>query len=435
MRKNAPGMPGGGGEALPAASDPAPSSLEVVEAFDDFMRSFESFKDANDDRLRQIEAQVGADVVTTEKMRRINSSLDSQKAMLDQLMLKSRRTPLGAPTGNLYPGIGAGRSFNPERKAAFEAYVRRGDETRMRRLEEKALEIGSGPDGGYTVPDETEIEIGRRLAEVSPIRAIASVRQISAAVYKKPFATSGAAVGWVGEKDARPETQSPVLDELEFPAMELYAMPAATQSLLDDTAIDIDAWIAQEVETAFAEQEGAAFVSGNGTKKPTGFLNYTQVDEASWAWNSIGYLPTGVDADFPASDAPDNLIDLIFTLKAGYRQNAHFVMNRKTQAEVRKLKDSEGNYVWQPGHQPGTPPTLLGFPVAESEDMPNIASDAAAIAFGDFKRGYLIVDRIGTRVLRDPYSAKPYVLFYTTKRVGGGVQDFDAIKLLRFGTA
>lgn len=428
MRKNAPGMHAGG-EAVAHPADPPATSLEVVEAFDDFMTSFESFKQANDDRLSQIEAQIGADVVTTEKMHRINDHLDRQKALIDQLMLKSRRAPLsGTASGSV--------SFlpvDPERKAAFDAYIRRGDETRMRRLEQKALEIGSGPDGGYTVPDETEAEIGRRLAEVSPIRAISAVRQISAAIYKKPFATTGAAVGWVGEKDVRPETATPVLDELEFPAMELYAMPAATQTLLDDTAVDIDAWIAQEVETAFAEQEGAAFVAGNGVKKPTGFLNYTQVAEASWAWNSIGYLATGVDADFPTLDPADVLIDLIFTLKSGYRQNAHFVMNRKTQAEVRKLKDSDGNYVWQPGHQPGTPPTLLGFPVAESEDMPNIASNAPAVAFGDFRRGYLIVDRIGTRVLRDPYSAKPYVLFYTTKRVGGGVQDFDAIKLLRFG--
>ncbi|MCC0016632.1 MAG: phage major capsid protein [Rhodobiaceae bacterium] len=399
-------------------ADSAPSSLDVVEAFDDFMQAFEAFKETNDERLAQIESRVGADVVTTEKMERINKALD-------ELALKSRRLPIG----------GDAPARPSEAKQAFEAYVRRGDETRMRRLQEKSMTAGTGSEGGYLVAPETEIEIGRRLAQVSPIRAIASVRQISATTYKKPFAVSGPAVGWVGETDARPETTAPTLAELEFPAMELYAMPAATQTLLDDTAVDIDAWIAQEVETAFAEQEGTAFVTGDGNKKPTGFLDYTQVAEASWSWGNVGYLATGVDGDFAATDPADKLVDLVFALKAGYRGNAHFVMNRKTQGEVRKIKDADGNYLWQPGHQAGVPPTLMGFPVAEAEDMPDIGSAATPIAFGDFQRGYLVVDRIGTRILRDPYSAKPYVLFYTTRRVGGGVQDFGAIKLLKFSVS
>ena len=399
-------------------ADGAPSSLDVVEAFDDFMQAFEAFKETNDQRLAEIESRVGADVVTTEKMDRINKALDD-------LALKSRRLPIGGETP----------ARPSEAKQAFEAYVRTGDEARMRRLQEKSMTAGTGSEGGYLVAPETEIEIGRRLAQVSPIRAISSVRQISATTYKKPFAISGPAVGWVGETDARPETTAPTLAELEFPAMELYAMPAATQTLLDDSAVDIDAWIAQEVETAFAEQEGTAFVTGDGNKKPTGFLDYTQVAEASWAWSKIGYLATGVDGDFAATDPGDKLVDLVFALKAGYRGNAHFVMNRKTQGEVRKLKDGDGNYLWQPGHQAGVPPTLMGFPVTEAEDMPDIGSDTTPIAFGDFSRGYLVVDRIGTRILRDPYSAKPYVLFYTTRRVGGGVQDFDAIKLLKFGTS
>ncbi|MCB1489321.1 MAG: phage major capsid protein, partial [Bauldia sp.] len=215
---------------------------------------------------------------------------------------------------------------------------------------------------------------------------------------------------------------------------ELYAMPAATGTLLDDAAVDIDAWIAEEVEIAFATQEGAAFVDGDGDKKPTGFLQYTTVAEASWAWEKIGYVITGIAGGFATSDPVDDLIDLVYALKAGYRQNAHFVMNRKTQGAVRKLKDVDGNYIWQPGSQPGGAATLMNFPIVDAEDMPDIGTDKFAIAFGDFRRGYLVVDRIGVRVLRDPYTAKPYVLFYTTKRVGGGVQDFDAIKLLKFGT-
>jgi len=309
------------------------------------------------------------------------------------------------------------------------------NESGLRRFEEKAMSYGSNADGGYLVPEETAIEIGRRLTSISPIRAIAGNRIVSSAVYKKPFAVTGPATGWVAETDARPETNSPTLSELQFPTMEIYAMPAATSTLLDDAAVDIDAWIADEVDAAFAEQESSAFVNGDGVNKPTGFLTAPIVDEASWSWGNLGYIATGVDGDFAASDPSDALIETIYALKSGYRQNAHFVMNRKSQAEIRKLKDADGNYLWQPPASAGSNAHLMGFPLVEAEDMPDIASDSLSIAFGDFKRGYLVVDRAGVRVLRDPYSAKPYVLFYTTKRVGGGVQDFDAIKLLKFGTA
>ncbi|ODN72428.1 Phage capsid family protein [Methylobrevis pamukkalensis] len=246
---------------------------------------------------------------------------------------------------------------------------------------------------------------------------------------------AGPAVGWAGETAARPQTAAPTLAELTYPTMELYAMPAATQTLLDDAAVDVDAWLADEVEQAFAAQEGAAFVSGNGVSKPTGFLSATLSAEASWSWGTLGYVATGAEGAFAASDPGDALVDLVYALKAGYRQNATFVMNRRTQAAVRKLKDSDGAYLWQPPATAGARASLMSFPVAEVEEMPDIDDDETAIAFGDFRRGYLVVDRTGVRVLRDPYSAKPYVLFYTTKRVGGGIQDYDAIKLLKFGTA
>ena len=212
-------------------------------------------------------------------------------------------------------------------------------------------------------------------------------------------------------------------------------MPAATQTLLEDAAVNIDEWVAEEVRIAFAEQENAAFVSGDGTNKPKGFLSYTMIAEASWAWDKIGYLTTGVSADFPASDPADKLIDLVYTLKSAYRAGAQWVLNRSTQAEIRKIKDGDGNYIWRPSDQAGQGATLMTFPIAETEDMPAIGANSFSIAFGDFGRGYLVVDRLGIRILRDPFSAKPYVLFYTTKRVGGGVQDFNAIKLLKFGTA
>jgi HK97 family phage major capsid protein len=259
------------------------------------------------------------------------------------------------------------------------------------------------------------------------------VRQVSASVLKKPYSLTGPATGWVAETAARPQTTSATLAELQFPTMELYAMPAATSSLLDDAAVDVDAWIASEIEVAFAEQEGAAFVNGDGVNKPRGIMNYPTVADASWSWGNLGFIATGVSGALPATNPSDILFDLVYALKAGYRQNASWLMNRRTQGVLRKLKDSTGNYLWQPPATADARASLMGFPLVEAEDVPNIAANATAIAFGDFNRGYLVVDRTGVRVLRDPYSAKPYVLFYTTKRVGGGVQDFDAIKLLKFG--
>lgn len=397
---------------------------DVQDAFAEFMTTFEAFKDDNDRRLAEIEAK-SVDVLTTEKVDRISQALDEQKRALDQLTLKKLRPALGRGTGPM----------PSEHKQAFEAYVRNGDDRQLRSLDTKAMSYGSGQDGGYLVPDETEAEIGKRLSALSPIRSIASVQQVSAAVLKKPYAVTGPATGWVAETTARPQTNSPTLSELSFATMELYAMPAATATLLEDTVVDLDQWLSSEVEVAFAEQEGLAFVSGNGTNKPRGFLDYDKVAEASWAWEKLGYIATGVAGDFPASNKSDVLIDLVYALKAGYRQSASWVMNRKAQAAIRKLKDADGNYLWQPPATPGSRAMLMGFPLVEAEDMPDIATDAFPIAFGDFSRGYLVVDRTGVRVLRDPYSAKPYVLFYTTKRVGGGVQDFDAIKLLKFGTA
>jgi HK97 family phage major capsid protein len=392
----------------------------------DMMRAFETFRQANDERLSAIERR-GGDVLLEEKVARIDAAIDAQQRRLDDIALKNARPSLGGHTLQTYD--------MREHKFAFDAYVRSGETLGLRQLEVKAMSVGTPSDGGYLVPEEIERIIGRRLTNISPIRSIAGVREISGNVYKKPFMTTGPAVGWVGETAARPQTNSPVLDELSFPAMELYAMPAATGALLEDSAVNIDEWIAGEVEQAFAEQEGAAFVNGDGTNKPKGFLQYDKVAESSWAWTKIGFVETGVDGGFPVSSPGDPLIDLVYALKAGYRQNGHFVMNRKTQSAIRKLKDEDGQYFWQPPAQAGGRASLMSFPVVEAEDMPDMAADSYSVAFGDFRRGYLVVDRQGVRVLRDPYSAKPYVLFYTTKRVGGGVQDFDAIKLLKFSGA
>jgi HK97 family phage major capsid protein len=385
------------------------------------MQMFEEFKAANDERLGH-----RADVLLEEKVDRINGALDAQMKRIDELALKSARPSLdGSRTRHT-------ETAAREHKSAFDAYVRSGEASALRQIETKAMSAGSNADGGYLVPSELEHEIGQRLAAISPIRAIASVREISGGIYKKPFMTAGPATGWVGETDSRSQTTSPTLDALSFPAMELYAMPAATATLLDDSAVNIDEWIASEVELTFAVQEGAAFVNGDGSSKPKGFLNYDTVANSSWVWGKLGTIATGTSAAFPDTDLSDVLVDTIYALKAGYRQNGAFVMNRKTQAMIRKFKDTGGAYLWQPPAQAGGRASLMTFPLVEAEDMPDIAANSLSIAFGDFKRGYLIVDRLGVRVLRDPYSAKPYVLFYTTKRVGGGMQDFDAIKTLKF---
>jgi HK97 family phage major capsid protein len=400
----------------------------VTAAFEDFMEAFESFKEVNDRRLGEIEQKLVADVVTRDKMDRINRAVDEQKKLLDQMVLKKARPALGRGHGELTPEA-------VEHKAAFDAYVRRGEEGSLRDLEAKAFSAGSGADGGYLVPPETDTEIGRRIAAVSPMRALSTVRTVSTSVLKKPFATSGLATGWVAETAARPQTGSAQLAELSFPTMELYAMPAATQALLDDAAVDIEAWIAGEVDIVFAEQEGDAFIRGDGLAKPKGFLAYPTVADGSWSWGNLGYIATGAAGTWKAMGPSDTLIETVYSLRAGHRQNGTFMMNRKTQSDIRKFKDADGNYLWRPPATAGQPASLLGFPVAEAEKMPDVAANSFSLAFGDFRSGYLVVDRTGVRILRDPYSAKPYVLFYTTKRVGGGVQNFEAIKLVKFAAS
>ena len=400
---------------------------ETALAWETFCGGFEAFKEQNERRLNEIEHRGSADVLTLEKLARLDDHLDTSKRLADTLALKSARPPLGVS------------AYEPANvlahKAAFDTYVRRGETGRLLSLEQKALSIGSNPDGGYLVPAETEAAVNRSLKAISPIRAIAGIRQVSAAVYNRPFATTGADAGWVGEAAARPQTNTPVLANLQFPTMELYAMPAATSALLDDSIVNIDEWLAEEVRLSFADQEGKAFVNGDGINKPKGFLTYTTVPNATWTFGNLGYIATGVAGAFPATNPGDKLLDLIYAAKAPYRANARFVMNRTTQSAIRKMKDGQGNYLWQPSNAPGEAPSLMGYPVVESEDMPDVTANSLSVVFGDFSRGYLIVDRVGIRVLRDPYSAKPYVLFYTTKRVGGGVQDFDAIKCLKFAVS
>src|SRR5262245_14144246 len=326
---------------------------EAAVTHGEMMRAFEAFKEANDARLASIE-RYNADVLLEEKLVRIDRTIDGHARRLDEIALKSARPAIGQD---------GQRKGSLEHKTAFEAYVRSGDSINLRALEVKALSSASNPDGGFVVPPEIEAKISQRLIAISPIRAIAGIRTISSNVYKKPFMTTGPAVGWVGEVDARTQTASPTLDELSFPAMELYAMPAATTALLEDSAVNIDEWLAQEVEQVFAAQEGTAFVIGDGNNKPKGFLSYNSVPNASWSWGNTGYIASGLAGAFPSSSPSDALVDLIYSVNAGYRQNGVFVMNRKTQSTIRKFKDSTGNYLWQPPAIPGAKSTLMTFPV------------------------------------------------------------------------
>ncbi len=388
-----------------------------VRRHGEFEKNFMAFKTANDARLADLEQKQS-------HIDQLNEKLTRQSGQIERLTL--------AATDGREAKLSV-KSDGPMRKA-WASYFRSGDPTALSQIEGKSL-TARDDNGGYIVPVETEIVIDSALAQVSPFRNLATIRAVSTANFTKPVSAGGAVAGWAGEAQARTETTAPDLDLIEFPAGELYAMPAATQTLLDDSVADVDQWLAEEVQDVFSAQETTAFVIGDGINKPRGILNYPQAADGSEAKGEIGYVPTGVDGDLDADAPIDALIDLTYAPETRYRSNASFIMNRRTLGRLRKIKDADGNYIWQAASQAGQPSTLLGFPVVEIEDMPDIAPDSTPIAFGDFRRGYLIADRQGVRVLRDPYSAKPFVLFYTTKRVGGGVQDFSAIKLLRCSEA
>lgn len=374
----------------------------------EMMATFEAYKQVNDDRLAEVEAKSASDPLLDEKLRKLDKRIDV-------LSLKSAR-PLDSPVS----------ADHGEHNTAWSRYLRTGDDSGLARLDTKALSTGTDEQGGYVAPPELDRLIEARLMQSSAMRQIATVRQTSAGVYRKPVSL-GVGATWSSETGARADSPTTGLSLLEFPAGEIYAMPAATQTLLEDSYADIDEWLADEVDAAFSLQESAAFVTGDGVGKPKGFLDYPIVAEAGHSWGQIG----SIAGDFSQASAGDQLIDLIHTPKSQFRVNGRFVMNRRTAAAVRKLKDGDGRYLWSPATN-GQSAAVLGYPVTELEDMPDIGSGQAAIAFGDFRRGYLIADRQGARVLRDPFSSKPYVLFYTTKRVGGGVQNFDAIKLMTF---
>ncbi len=319
-------------------------------------------------------------------------------------------------------------------KKAFSAYLRSGDDDGLRglQIEEKALSTAVAADGGYLVDPVTADTIAGVLRNASSIRAIANVVQVEATAFDVLVDHTDIGAGWASETVATVETGTPLVDRISIPLHELSALPKASQRLLDDSAFNVEDWLATRIADKFARSEGMAFISGDGIDKPTGFLNYAAVADNLWAWGGLGYVATGAAGDFNLTNQADAIVDLVYALGARYRANATFVMNSKTAGAVRKMKDVDGRFLWSDGLAASEPARLMGYPVLIAEDMPDIALDATAIAFGDFGAGYTVAERPDLRILRDPFSAKPHVLFYATKRVGGDVSDFAAIKLLKF---
>ena len=313
--------------------------------------------------------------------------------------------------------------------AAFETFLRSGGGA----LEMKAMSGASDAAGGYAVPQEIDALIDATLKSISPIRAIANVVRVGSSGYRKLVTSGGIASGWASETGARAETDTPVFNEVAPPSGELFANPAASQAMLDDAAFQVEDWLAGEIAREFAAAEGSAFVNGNGTNKPKGFLAATvsSSGDGTRAFGQLQYVASGAAGAF-AANPEEKLIDLVQTLRAPYRQGAVWCMNSATLAKIRKFKTSDGAFLWAPSLSVGQPATLLGYPVVEAEDMPDVAANSLSIAFGNFKAGYLIAERGETQILRDPYSNKPFVHFYATKRVGGMVSNSEAIKLLKF---
>ncbi|MBA4753079.1 MAG: phage major capsid protein [Sphingopyxis sp.] len=362
-------------------------------------------------------------VLAAEAVDELKASVAALKAQVDAQTVAASRLPLDGA-----------KAADPARDAFVERYLRRGIDAGV---EMKSLSGATGGEGGFAVPREIDGAIDETLKSLSPIRSIATVVQTGTSGYRKLIATGSMCAGWVGETAPRPETATRSFAEIAPPSGELYANPAASQAMLDDAMFNVEDWLAEQLGREFAVAEGNAFVTGNGTNRPRGFLTYTTTNEADSvrAFGTLQHLATGTAAAFPASNPQDKLVELVHSLKAPYRQGACWVMNSDTLARIRKFKTSDGAFIWQPGMVEGQAATLLGYPVVEAEDMPDVAANSLSIAFGNFRAGYLIADRGETRILRDPFSNKPFVHFYATKRVGGAIIDSQAIKLMKFAAS
>jgi HK97 family phage major capsid protein len=393
-------------------------NYELKGKLDQLGRAVEDFIKRNDARLDAIEAKGKADPLLEERVDKTNRDISRLQKEVDEIIKRQCRKNFSSFDGS---------SEDSEYKQEFCGnYLRKGIVDRL--LDVKSMSTDSDPDGGFAVPDEVENRVLSILTERSAIRRLARSVASSSEDHTVIVSRGGTESGWVSEKEDRPETAGSKLAEITIVPGEMYALPKATQRLLDDARFDIAAWIEAEIAVEFSRRESVSFITGNGVKQPKGILAYDTVANSSYEWGKIGYIPSGAATTFTNADM---LIELQHALKSYYRNGASWVMSDGTQEHVRKFKDGEGVYIWRPGLEAGAPNVLLGKPVEIDDNMPSIGGGEYPIAFGNFREGYTIVDRGQTKILRDPYTQKPYVLFYTTKRVGGGITDYAAIKLLK----
>lgn len=391
---------------------------EMTERMHSIGNAWEQFKQVNDARLRDLEKKGSADPLYLEHLNKISQTLNQQKSRLDRMETANAR-PGVELAGSPYKGEMVG-----EYKSAFITYLRKGMDAGLEAVQTKALSFGTAADGGYLITPEMSETVVSIINEISPIRELASVQMISSESLDVIEDTQLPGAAWVAETATRTDTTTQQIGKNNISTFEMYAIPKATQKLIDDSSVDIEAWLAQKVAEKFAALEATAFISGDGSGKPKGILAYT----AGTNFGEIEQINSGTSAVVTA----DSLIKLFYALKDEYAKNATFLMNRSVIQSVRLLKEATTNqYLWQPGLALGAPDTLMGVPVKAAADMPVAAANSLSVAVGDFKRGYLIVDRVGIRTLRDPFTDKPYVKFYTTKRVGGEVVNSEAIKLLK----
>jgi HK97 family phage major capsid protein len=386
------------GEGLSPAQTPA---AEAKAAMTGFLSEFNRFQDE------------------------VKSTLKHQEERLT--MLNAKTMSYGRPA------LSARAEVEAPHQKAFNAYLRSGDDDGLRglTLEGKAMSTAVAADGGYLVDPQTSERIQSLLLSTSSLRSIANVVQVEATSFDVIVDRSEVGSGWATETASTTETATPVIERISIKLHELAAMPKASQRLLDDSAFDVEGWLAEKIATRFIRAEAAAFINGDGVDKPKGILLPTKVANASWTWGSLGYVPTGAAADFATTNAVDCIVNLVYALGADYRANSAFVMNSKTVGAVRKMKDADGRFMWSDGLAANEPARLIGYPVLVSEDMPDVGANTYPIAFGDFRAAYTIAERPDLRILRDPFSAKPNVLFYANKRVGGDITDYAAIKLLK----
>lgn len=405
--------------------------MEVKTATHALAHAFEAFKDANDERMVALEKKQTADVVLEEKVNRINADMTRIQDAISGIKTALRRPGLGRDTAVLDAGASA-------HKQAFLRYVTKGVEGDLRNVEMKAMSVISDPDGGYAVPSEMSERIITRQYDTTPMRQLATVMTVTSDAVEMLRDTDDATASWLAELDTRSDTDPGQFGRVRISTFELHAQPKATQKLLDDATLNVEEWIVNKIAGRFARRENAAFVNGDGVTMPRGFASYSVAATAddSRSWGTFEYVASGASGAFAGSNPSDALISLMHKLRAGYLPKAAWLMPRAVAEQIRKFKESTTNaYIWQPGLQAGQPASLLGYPVYLGEDMPALAANSLSVAFGNFAEGYTIVDRAGLRILRDPYTAAPFVKFRCSKRVGGDVTNFEAIKFLKFASS